>query len=199
MYSIHVEQWFFMKIENTVYTSFLNSTFLVDNGFIFDIINIQNNQSLEFEWIPMLEPLRSVNEQRFSWLCLFKIGWTLQKMLARKCLCCGKHMKDLIQALIKSLKPPNFFFDISLSMYWENTFVKIFLKTSLVGKDLYDRGKIIQVWLTLDIKIMLLEIKNISNQSLMLMLLKWHDCLNWRATSTSETLKRNGSLNVNLE
>ena len=59
---------FFMKIENTVYTSFQNSTLLFINGLIFDIINIQNNQSLEFQWIPILPPLRSVNDQRFSWL-----------------------------------------------------------------------------------------------------------------------------------
>ena len=59
---------FFMKIENTVYTSFQNSTLLFINGLIFDIMNIQNNQSLEFEWIPMLPPLRSVNDRRFSWL-----------------------------------------------------------------------------------------------------------------------------------
>ena len=61
---------FFMKIENTVYTSFQNSIllFITGNGFIFDIMNIQNNQSLEFEWIPMLPPLRSVNDWRFSWL-----------------------------------------------------------------------------------------------------------------------------------
>ena len=57
---------FFMKIENTVYTSFQNSTLLFINGLIFDIMNIQNNQSLEFEWIPMLAPLRSVNDQKFS-------------------------------------------------------------------------------------------------------------------------------------
>ena len=37
---------FFMKIENTVYTSFQNSTLLFINGLIFDIMNIQNNQSL---------------------------------------------------------------------------------------------------------------------------------------------------------
>ena len=59
---------FFMKIENTVCTSFQNSTHLFVNGLIFDIMNIQNNQSLEFEWIPMLAPLRSVNDRRFSWL-----------------------------------------------------------------------------------------------------------------------------------
>ena len=38
---------FFMKIENTVYTSFQTSTLLFINGLIFDITNIQNNQSLE--------------------------------------------------------------------------------------------------------------------------------------------------------
>ena len=39
----------FMKIENTVYISFQNSTLLFINGLIFDIMNIQNNQSLDFE------------------------------------------------------------------------------------------------------------------------------------------------------
>ena len=79
-------------------------------------------------------------------LSLSKIGWilfnnakeTLQKMLARKCShrYRSKHMKDWKQVLIiKSLKLPNFFFDIRLSMYWQNTFVKILLKTGLVGKD----------------------------------------------------------------
>ena len=40
---------FFMKIENTVYISFQNNTPLFINGLIFDIMDIQNNQSLEFE------------------------------------------------------------------------------------------------------------------------------------------------------
>ena len=31
----------------------------------FDVMNLQNNQSLEFERKPMLAPLRSVNDQRF--------------------------------------------------------------------------------------------------------------------------------------
>ena len=57
----------FMKIENTVYTSFQNSTLLFIKGLNFDIMNIQKNQSLKFEWILMLAPLRSVNDQRFSW------------------------------------------------------------------------------------------------------------------------------------
>ena len=41
---------------------------LVINGLIFDIMNIQNNQFVEFEWILMLASLRSVNDWRFSWL-----------------------------------------------------------------------------------------------------------------------------------
>ena len=32
-----------MKIENAVYTPFLNSTLLLIDGLIFDIMNIQNN------------------------------------------------------------------------------------------------------------------------------------------------------------
>ena len=59
---------FFIRIENAIYTSCQNSTLLFINGLIFDIMNTQNNQSLEFEWKPMLAPLRSVNDQRFSWL-----------------------------------------------------------------------------------------------------------------------------------
>ena len=61
---------FFIKIENAVYTSCQNSTLLFINGLIFDIMNTQNNQSLEFEWKPILAPppLRSVNDRRFSWL-----------------------------------------------------------------------------------------------------------------------------------
>ena len=40
---------FFVNIENAVYTFFQNSTLLFINGLIFDTMNIQNNQSLEFE------------------------------------------------------------------------------------------------------------------------------------------------------
>ena len=39
----------FKKIENAVYTCFRNSMLLFINGFIFDIMSIQNNQSLEFD------------------------------------------------------------------------------------------------------------------------------------------------------
>ena len=40
---------FFIKIENTVYTSCQNSPLLFINELIFDIMNTQNNQSLKFE------------------------------------------------------------------------------------------------------------------------------------------------------
>ena len=40
---------FFIRIEKAVYTSCQNSFFLFINELIFDIINTQNNQSLEFE------------------------------------------------------------------------------------------------------------------------------------------------------
>ena len=56
MYSIHMGSYFgiiflllFKKIENAVYTSFKYSILLFINGLIFDIMNIQNYQSLEFE------------------------------------------------------------------------------------------------------------------------------------------------------
>ena len=39
----------FKKIENAVYTSFKNNILLFINGLIFDIMNIQNYQSLESE------------------------------------------------------------------------------------------------------------------------------------------------------
>ena len=45
-----------------------NNMLLFINGLTFDIMNIQNNQSLEFESKPVLAPLRSDSDQRFSWL-----------------------------------------------------------------------------------------------------------------------------------
>ena len=59
---------FFIRIENAVYTSCQNSVLLFINGLTFDIMNTQNNHSLESEWKPMLGPLRPVNDWRFSWL-----------------------------------------------------------------------------------------------------------------------------------
>ena len=56
---------FFMKIENTVYTSCQKSTFI--NGLIFDIINIQITSLLNLNE-NQLALLRSVNDRRLSWL-----------------------------------------------------------------------------------------------------------------------------------
>ena len=53
------------------------------------------------------------------------------------------------------IETTHFFFDIRLSMYWRNAFVKILSKTCWVGKYLQDRGKIIQVWLTFNITMLL--------------------------------------------
>ena len=98
-------------------------------------LNIQGSQFLEFEWIPMLALLRSVINRRVSLLCnccsamprkLYKRYWPYH----------GKHMKDWKYQLIKSFKLPNVFFETRLSMYWQNAFVKILLRTGLVGKDL---------------------------------------------------------------
>ena len=40
---------FFIKVENALYRSCQNSTLLFIDGWMFDIMNTQNNQSLEFE------------------------------------------------------------------------------------------------------------------------------------------------------
>ena len=55
-----------MKIEKNIYTSFQHSMLLFINGLNFDIMNIQNNQSLEFECIPLLAPPGSASDQRSS-------------------------------------------------------------------------------------------------------------------------------------
>ena len=97
----------FIKTDNAVYMSFQNSTLLFIYWLIFDVINIQNNQSLEFEWIPMLAPLRSVNDWRLSWLRNFQVFprfaefcSAMPRKLYKRCwpenvhIVDGKHMKD---------------------------------------------------------------------------------------------------------
>ena len=93
---------FVIKIENAVYTSFQNSTLLFINRLIFDIMNIQNNQSLEFEWIPMLAPLRSVNDWRFSWLCNVFLK-SFQDWLNSVQQCQGNFTKDAGQKMFISI------------------------------------------------------------------------------------------------
>ena len=92
----------FKKIENAVYTSFQNSMLSFINGLIFDIMNIQNNQSLEFESIPMLAPLRSVNDQRFSWLCNVFLK-SFQDWLNSVQQCQGNFTKDAGQKMFISI------------------------------------------------------------------------------------------------
>ena len=89
---------FFTKIKNAVYTSFQNSLLLLIDGLIFDIMNIQNNQSLEFEWIPMLAPLRSVNDWRFLWLCNVFLKF-FQDWLNSVQQCQGNFTKDADQKM----------------------------------------------------------------------------------------------------
>ena len=85
---------FFIKIENAVHTSCQNSTLLFNNGLIFDIMNTQNNQSLEFEWKPIdLSMIKGSHDFTMFSLCFFKISWILfrntkeilKEMVARKC------------------------------------------------------------------------------------------------------------------
>ena len=89
---------FFMKIENTVYTSFQNSTLLFINGLIFDIMNIQNNQS----WIWMNANVRSVNDRRFSWLCNVFLK-SFQDWLNSVQQCQGNFTKDAGQKMFISI------------------------------------------------------------------------------------------------
>ena len=128
-------------------------THLAKTASFFDIMNTQHYQSLEFEWKPTLAPLRSVNDPRFSWICnvFFKsFQYWLISVQKRQ----GNFTKDAGQKMFISWQTyEGLFFDIRLSMYWQSAFVKILSKTGLVGKDVFDRGKMIQVWL------MLIEIK----------------------------------------
>ena len=127
---------FFMKIENTVNTSSQNSMLLFIDGLINDIMNIRNKKSLDLEWITMLGRLNSVNDGRFSWprnvfLKYFRdwlnyvqqCHWNFRKDAGQKMFISWQTYEGL--KIIKSLKQPNFFFDIKLSMYWQSAFVKI--------------------------------------------------------------------------
>ena len=58
---------FFLRIGNAVYIYCRNSALFFINGLIFEIMDTQNNQPLEFEWKSILAPPTSVNDERFSW------------------------------------------------------------------------------------------------------------------------------------
>ena len=93
---------FFMKIENAVYTSFQNSTLLFINELIFDIMNIQNNQSLEFEWIPMLARIRFVNDWRFFMAYKNSLK-SFQDWLNSVQHCQGNFIKDIGQKIVANI------------------------------------------------------------------------------------------------
>ena len=93
---------FFMKIENAVYTSFENSTLLFINELIFDIMNIQNNQSLEFEWIPMLARIRFVNDWRF-FMAYNNSLKSFQDWLNSVQHCQGNFIKDIGQKIVANI------------------------------------------------------------------------------------------------
>ena len=81
----------------------------------------------------------SLSLSKIDWILFSNAKETLQKLLVRKFSYQyrSKHMKDWKQVLIiKSLKQPNFLFDIRLTMYWQNALVKILPKTGVVGKNL---------------------------------------------------------------
>ena len=175
-----------MKIENTMYTSFQNNTLLFINGLSFDIMNCQNNQSLEFEWIPMLKPLRSV---RFSWFRSVLLK-SFHDWLNSVQQCQGNFTND---AGHKMFIPWQTYGGLKISVNWINEATQFFFdKVKYVlterfcqdplenwfgrQRSLGSRGMIIQVWFivdgpSIDITIMLLETKKISNQSLTVILL----------------------------
>ena len=93
----------FKKIENTIYTSFKNNILLFINGLIFGIMKIQNNQSLEFEWVPMLAPfIRSVSDWRFPWLHNVFVK-SFQDWLNSVQQCQGNFTKDAGQKMFISI------------------------------------------------------------------------------------------------
>ena len=65
---------FFMKIEITVYTSFQNSTLLFIKGLIFDVLNIQNNQSLKLNEYPCYHHLDMSMIEGFCGFVMFSLS-----------------------------------------------------------------------------------------------------------------------------
>ena len=101
-------------------------------------------QSHEFERKPMLAPFTSVNDPRFSWLCNVFLKYFqdwLNSVEQRQ----GNFTKDAHQKMFIS------------SQTYEGLKITV---NSIIGATQFllqhqDRGKIIQVWLTLGITIML--------------------------------------------
>ena len=132
----------FTNLAKTAHFYSLIDWFLTSWTFkITSLLNLNKNQCKHHLDVSLIKCFQDFGI--FS-LNLFQIGWilfsnakeTLWKMLTKKCSYHGKHMKDWKKVLIQSLKLPNLFFDITLSIYWQNAFVKILSKTGLVTKDL---------------------------------------------------------------
>ena len=87
---------------NRISAIFYKDRMLLTHRLIFHIINIQNNQSLEFEGIPMLAPLRSVNDWRSSWLLNVFLN-SLQDWLNSVQQCQGNVTKDAVQKMLISI------------------------------------------------------------------------------------------------
>ena len=87
---------------NRISAIFYKDRMLLTHRLIFDIMNIQNNQSLEFEWLPMLAPLRSVNDWRSSWLLNVFLN-SLQDWLSSLQQCQGNVTKDAVQKMLISI------------------------------------------------------------------------------------------------
>ena len=187
---------FFVKIENGVYKSCQNSTLLFINWLIFGIMNIQNNQSLEFTWTAMLAPLRSVTDRRFSWLrnIFFKSfqDW-LNSVQQRQ----ENFTKDAGQKMIISWQTyeglkitVNSIIEATQFLLWRQVkyvlterFCKCPLENWFGRQRSSGSRKDNPSMADFGYDNNVIRNQENSKQSLMVMLLYWHDCLNWRATS----------------
>ena len=122
---------------------------------ITSLLNLNENQFSHHLDLSMIEGfygflMFSLPLSKIGWILLSNVKETLQNVLAIKCLYCGKHKKIRVNSIIEATQflPWNQVKHVLTECFWQDT-----LK--------YWWGKTIQVWLTLDIKIMLLETKKI--------------------------------------
>ena len=110
----------------------------------------------------------SLDYSKIGWILLQKRQENFERDTGQKMFISwgSKHMKDWKQALIQSLKLPNFFFDNRLSMYWQNAFENRFGRQKFLGLR-KDNPSMAGFWYNNN---PITDQKN-SNQSLMVMLL----------------------------
>ena len=170
-----------------LFTCFQNSMLLLINGFTFNIMNIQNNRSLEFEWVSMLAPfIRSVNDWKFPWLRNIFVKF-FQDWLNSVQWCQGNFTKNAGQKMFiliswqtheglkihvnySIIEATQFLLWHQVKYVLTESFCQDALKNWLGRQRSLRRRKVIQVWLTLGVATMLLEAKSISNQSLMVLI-----------------------------